>query len=200
MGSGQTVAVVTPYGDPAAASDLAAYRSQYGLTPCTVANGCFQQVNDKGATTGLPGYSPGWDVSISASLDAISAVCPNCHILLVEASGLGITLDLGPAENEAVALGAKFIDNDWGGSEEQTEATAFDPYFNHPGVAITAPAGDSSYPNIWYPAASPYVTAVGGTLLTADSSSSRGFDESAWALTGSGCSVWEAKPSWQVDG
>jgi hypothetical protein len=198
-GSGQTAAVVTPYGDPAAASDLAAYRSQYALTPCTVANGCFRQVNEKGTTTGLPGYTAGWDVGISESLDAISAVCPSCHILLVEATTSDITADLGPAEDEAVALGAKFIVNDWGGSEATSESTTFDPYFNHPGVAITAPAGNGGYPSAWYPAASQYVTAVGGTALTADSSSSRGFDEAAWSLTGSGCSADEPKPTWQVD-
>src|SRR5580693_1745876 len=50
-GSGQTVAVVTAYNDPTAASDLAAYRSQYGLTPCTAANGCFNLVSQTGSTT-----------------------------------------------------------------------------------------------------------------------------------------------------
>src|SRR5581483_11080117 len=34
-GSGQTVAIVDAYDDPSAESDLATYRSQYGLPACT---------------------------------------------------------------------------------------------------------------------------------------------------------------------
>jgi hypothetical protein len=195
-GSGQIVAVVTPYNDPTAASDLAAYRSQYGLAPCTVANNCFRQVSQTGSTTSLPGTSAEWNVPIAESIDAISAICPNCHILLVESNSTMIS-DLGPAEDEAVALGAKFITNDWTSPEFPTE-TSDDSYFDHPGIAITAPAGDSGYATA-YPAASQYVTAVGGTTLTADSSASRGFDESAWVNSGSGCSPYEPKPAWQTD-
>src|SRR5882724_1822820 len=58
-GSGQTVAVVTAYNDPDAASDMAAYRSQYGLAACTVADGCFTQVSQTGSTTSLPGTAAG---------------------------------------------------------------------------------------------------------------------------------------------
>ena len=195
-GSGQTVAVVTAFNDPSAASDLAAYRSQFGLQPCTVADGCFHQVSQTGSTTSLPGTSADWDVPVSESIDAISAICPNCHITVVEANSTSMT-DLGAAEDEAVSLAAKFITNDWSALESAGEASD-DTYFNHPGVAITAPAGDSGY-GATYPAASPYVTAVGGTVLTADSAAARGYDESAWSDSGSGCSAYEPKPAWQTD-
>jgi hypothetical protein len=199
-GSGETVAVVTAYGDSDAASDLAKYRSNYGLTPCTVADGCFTQVSQTGSTTGLPGASAGWSAGLSISMDMISAICPNCHILVVEANSSAIS-DLGIAENEAVALGANAVDNDWGIPEGNLGAaeTTYDPDFDHPGVAITAPAGDDGYGNIDYPAASQYVTAVGGTTLTADSGTTRGYTETAWTGTGSGCSADEPKPSWQTD-
>jgi subtilase family serine protease len=131
----------------------------------------------------------------------ISAICPSCHILVVEASSSDIT-DLGTAENEAVALGAKFIDNDWGIPEADlgvAETTYDSEYFDHPGVAITAPAGDDGYGVINYPAASPYVTAVGGTTLTVDTSVPRGYTETAWPSSSSGCSAYEPKPSWQTD-
>ena len=49
-----------------------------------------------------------------------------------------------------------------------------------------------------YPAASQYVTAVGGTTLT-QASNARGWTESAWSGAGSGCSSFEPKPSWQQD-
>jgi hypothetical protein len=196
-GSGQTVALVTPYGDPDAASDLASYRSEYGLSPCTVADGCFKQVSETGTST-LPGTSGTWDASEAASVDIISAICPNCHILVVEATSASIT-DLGTAENEAVSLGAKFIDNDWYVYESASETTYDTEYFDHPGVAITAPSGDGTGYGVTYPAASQYVIAVGGTTLTADSSSPRMYDETAWADSGSGCSQYEPKPSWQTD-
>lgn len=196
-GSGQTVAVVTAYNDPDAASDLAAYRGQYGLASCTVADKCFRQVSQTGSTTSLPGTAANWNVPVSESLDMISAICPNCHILLVEASSSAIT-DMGTAENEAVTLGARFIDNDWFTTETSAETGYDTSYFNHPGVAITAPAGDGGY-GTSYPAASPDVIAVGGTTLTASASTPRGYTETAWSGTGSGCSAYEPKPSWQTD-
>ena len=70
-------------------------------------------------------------------------------------------------------------------------------YFNHPGVAITASSGDSGY-GVEYPAASRYVTAVGGTTLSLGSGGSYG-GESVWSGSGSGCSVYETKPAWQTD-
>jgi hypothetical protein len=200
-GSGQTVAVVTAYDDSTAASDLATYRSQYGLRPCTTADNCFEKVSQTGSTTTLPGISAGWSVDASVSMDMISAICPNCHILLVEANSPAMT-DFGAAENEAVALGAHFVDNDWIIPEAQlgAEETSYDTqYFDHPGVAITAPAGNAGYGTTYYPAASPYVTAVGGTTLTADSSVPSGYTEAAWIGTSSGCSLYESKPSWQTD-
>ena len=47
----ETVAIVDAYDDPNAESDLAAYRSQYGLAACTTANGCFRKVNQNGGTS-----------------------------------------------------------------------------------------------------------------------------------------------------
>ena len=62
------------------------YRSHYGLSACTAANGCFKKVNQKGETESYPTPEPGWSVEISLDLDMASAACPKCHILLVEAS------------------------------------------------------------------------------------------------------------------
>src|SRR5438105_6243070 len=193
-GSGQTVAIVDAFDDPTAESDLAQYRSFYGLPPCTTANGCFRKVNETGGTI-YPPPSPDWALEISLDLDMVSAVCPNCHILLVEAT-TNLDSDLYTAEDTAAALGANAISNSWGGSEYSGQTTD-DAHFNHPGVAITASSGDSGY-GVSYPAASRFLTAVGGTSLTRNSSS-RGWTESAWSGAGSGCSAYDAKPSWQTD-
>ncbi|WP_369223031.1 putative Ig domain-containing protein [Streptomyces sp. R39] len=200
-GSGLTVAVVDAYNDPNAASDLATYRSTYGLSACTVANGCFKQVSQTGSTTSLPSNDSGWAGEEALDIDMVSAVCPNCNIILVEANS-ATDSDLGTAENEAVALGAKFVSNSWGGSESSSQTSEDTSYFKHPGVAITVSSGDSAY-GAEYPATSQYVTAVGGTALST-SSGTRGWTESVWKTsssegTGSGCSAYDSKPSWQTD-
>jgi subtilase family serine protease len=194
-GGGQTVAIVDAFDDPAAESDLAQYRSYYGLPPCTTANGCFRKVNQNGGTLPMPPPGADWGLEISLDLDMVSAVCPNCHILLVEGN-TNLNSDLYTAEDTAAALGANAISNSYGGSESSSE-TASDVHFNHPGVAITASSGDNGY-GVSYPAASRYVTAVGGTSLTRGGGT-RGWTESAWSGAGSGCSAYEAKPSWQTD-
>jgi len=193
-GSGQTVAIVDAYDDPKAESDLDTYRSHYGLSACTTANGCFKKVNQTGGTS-YPKANASWSVEISLDLDMASAACPNCHILLVEATSNANT-NLYTAENEAATLGATEISNSWGGEEFSGE-TSDDSYFHHTGVLISASAGDSGY-EVEYPAASQYVIAVGGTNLV-KASNSRGWSETAWDRTGSGCSKYESKPAWQTD-
>jgi hypothetical protein len=206
-GSGQTVAIVDAYDDPNAASDLATYRSQFGLPACTVANGCFTKISQTGSTTSLPQPSPGgtqdWTGEISLDVDMVSSICPNCHILLVEATNPS-DANLGAAVNEAVAKGAKFVSNSYGGDEVSSEVSEDSQYYNHPGVVVTASAGDDGY-GVSYPASSPYVTSVGGTSLST-ASNARGWSEKVWGSTsnvnggtGSGCSRYEAKPSWQTD-
>ncbi|MEU1628322.1 putative Ig domain-containing protein [Streptomyces sp. NPDC020096] len=199
-GSGQTVAIVDAQDDPNAESDLATYRSQYGLPACTTANGCFHKIDQNGGTS-YPTADSGWAGEISLDVDMVSAVCPQCHILLVEANTASMA-DLGTAVNQAVSQGAKYVSNSYGGSEDSTDTASDSQYFNHPGVAITVSAGDSAY-GAEYPAASQYVTSVGGTALTRDSSA-RGWSESVWNTsstegTGSGCSAYDPKPSWQKD-
>ncbi|CAG6396283.1 Putative Ig domain-containing protein [Actinacidiphila cocklensis] len=200
-GAGATVAIVDAQDDPSAEADLATYRSQYGLAACTTANGCFKKVNQTGGTS-YPSADSGWAGEISLDLDMVSAVCPQCHILLVEATSASMD-DLGTAVNEAVTLGAKYVSNSYGGSEDSSDTTADTQYFNHPGVAITVSSGDSGY-GAEYPASSRYVTAVGGTSLSRASGTTRGWSEKVWGSTtgdgaGSGCSAYDAKPSWQTD-
>ncbi|MER5521147.1 S53 family peptidase [Streptomyces sp. NPDC002763] len=200
-GSGETIAIVDAYNDPNAETDLATYRSYYGLSACTTANGCFKKVSQTGSTTSLPSSDAGWSEEISLDLDMASAICPNCKILLVEATSATMA-NLGTAVNEAVTLGAKFVSNSYGGSESSSDTSYDSSYFNHTGVAITVSAGDSGY-GAEYPAASKYVTSVGGTKL-ATSSTTRGWTETVWKTsstegTGSGCSAYDAKPTWQTD-
>jgi subtilase family serine protease len=194
-GAGQTVAIVDAYDDNKAEADLGTYRSTYGLPACTTANGCFKKVNQSGTQGSYPSNNQSWAVEISLDLDMVSATCPQCHILLVEASS-NANANLYAAEDTAARLGATEISNSYGGAESSSDPST-NSHFNHPGVAITVSSGDGGY-GVEYPAASPFVTAVGGTTLQR-ASNTRGWTESAWSGAGSGCSAYEAKQSWQTD-
>jgi len=193
-GAGQTIAIVDAYDDPNAESDLAVYRSQFGLSACTTANGCFRKVDQSGGTT-YPRANQGWAEEISLDLDMASAICPACKILLVEATTNSFS-NLAAGVDRAALMGATVISNSYGGSEYSSEVSD-QSHFNHPGIAITVSSGDNGF-GTEFPAASQYVTAVGGTTLTKDGSS-RGFTETVWSGAGSGCSAYIAKPSWQTD-
>jgi subtilase family serine protease len=182
-GGGRTVAIVDAYDDPTAEADLGVYRSQFGLPACTTANGCFRKVDQTGGTTSYPSTDAGWAEEISLDLDMVSAVCPGCHILLVETTSSSIA-NLGTGVNTAARMGAVAISNSYGGGDASD--SVYGRYYNHPGIAVTASSGDSGY-GVEFPASSHYVTAVGGTSLTR-ASNSRGWTESAWSGAGSGCS------------
>ena len=205
-GAGTTVAIVDAYDDPTAESDLAIYRAQYGLPPCTTANGCFKKVDQRGGTD-YPITDTGWAGEISLDLDMVSAVAPNAHILLVESDTAQFT-DMAAAVDTAAA-GAKYVSNSYGSGydsspgsgEDPSELTDLDVHYNHPGVAMVVSSGDGDY-GVSYPAASQYVTSVGGTSLD-PSDGERGWAESVWHNSyggpGSGCSVYEPKPAFQKD-
>jgi hypothetical protein len=229
----QTIALVDAYNDLNAEADLNTYAEAFGLPACTKANGCFRKVGEAGSEAILPfprssvelsafsegskhqremaEEAEGWALETATDIEVAHAICQNCHILLVEASS-PMYQQLQPAENTAVALHATEISNSWGGQESESDSSAFD----HPGIAITAAAGDDGYLN-WdqyatrnergspyfegadYPASSPHVISVGGTELN--------LDEGAWGSEspwdsregggGSGCSESLEAPAWQ---
>jgi Subtilase family len=229
----QTIALVDAYNDPSAEADLNVYASEFGLPACTKADGCFQQVNENGGEANLPfprsraeletfakgtahqreeaEEAEGWALETATDVEVAHAVCQNCRILLVEASSPEYS-QLDSAENTAASR-ANEVSDSWGGPEGGED----DPAFNHPGVAITAAAGDDGYLN-WgqyetssqpgspyfqgadYPAASPHVVSVGGTKLTLDAAGAWQ-SESVWSSEGaggSGCSDLLAAPPWQA--
>jgi hypothetical protein len=191
----QTIAIVTAYDSPNIEQDLRTYSKTFSLPICSSANHCFRKVNDAGKDAPLPGRSALWALETSLDVEVAHAVCPNCKILLVEAGSSSVS-DLVAAVDTAARLGADVISNSWVVKEFRGE-TSYDSHFNRPGIAITAASGDTGYGVSW-PAASPYVTAVGGTTLDLDNTNAR-VRESAWEQGGSGCSAYEAKPSWQSD-
>ena len=189
--AGTTVAIVDAYADPNVASDLGVYRARMGLpalcgtgvTPCS---GTFTIATPQGTPVG----NTSWAQEISLDVDMVSAICPNCNILLEEAASNSYA-NLGGAVNDAAARGAIAISNSYGGSDSSSDAGFDASYYNHPNVAVTASSGDNGY-GVEYPAASPDVIAVGGTHLSSVTG-----PETVWSGAGSGCSSYEPRPSWQ---
>jgi hypothetical protein len=201
-GYGDTVGIVDAgvgYND--IASDLAQYRAAYNLPPCTIANGCLRVVDQNGGDnlpTAAAGNAPGWGFETALDVDAVSAICPNCHILLVEAANDESSGSLAAAEHTAYQLGANQISNSW---LEWWPFSSSDYVF--PGVATVAATGDYSYlsppDNTPYPASLPGVTAAGGTALTPTMTpSARGVVESGSYWDSSSCSS-EQQPPWQAE-
>lgn len=198
----QVIAIVDAYDHPNILSDLNTYSNAFGIPALPACSGpvtsspvpCFQKVNPYGGAS-YPAINAGWALEIALDVEAAHAMCQNCGILLVEASSNSFA-NLMQAVDTAVAMGANVISNSYGASEFSSE-TSYDSHFNHPGTAITFSSGDSGY-GAEYPAASQYVTAVGGTSLYLNPDSSYK-SESAWSGAGSGCSAFEPKPIWQTD-
>lgn len=198
----QTVAIVDAYDDPSIATDLKKYDETFSLPAfpscgSTVTTSCFEKVNQSGSASGpWPSKSSGWALEIALDVEVAHSICQNCKILLVEANSSSLT-NLGAAVNTAASKGATEISNSYGGSEFSGETgETYGSAYNHPGIAVTVSSGDNGYGSFGFPAASPYVVAVGGTTLSLNADNTyKG--ESVWSGTGSGCSSYVAAPGWQ---
>lgn len=197
LGARQTVAVVAPYGNPKAEADLAVYRAENGLPPCGPDFPCLRKVNQRGGSASPPA-NVSWSLSSAGGLQMVSAACPNCQLLLVEADDDTVE-NLGLAVDRAVQLGADVVVAMYG-VDEYEGMLADAVHYDHPGVPIVAPSGNAGIGlRQLVPASYSTVVAVGGTALFRDDSP-RGWGETAWQRTGSGCSVYVARPAWQREG
>jgi len=180
---------VDAFGYPGLEQDLATFRSNFGLPACTTQNGCFKRMDQNGGGSDPP-PDPGWDVEQALDVDAVSAACPDCHILVVQATS-NTFANLGTAVNRAAQQpGVVAISNSYGGGNGSNSAA-----YNHPGIAVTASTGDNGFNGGSYPSSDTHVVAVGGTSVFKDSSS-RGFHETVWNGAGSGCGT-NPRPKWQ---
>ncbi len=194
-----TIAIVDAYDHPRIKSDLDTYNSTFGLPffpscSATVTSGCFLKVNQNGSTSFFPPSNAGWALEIALDVETAHAMCSNCKLVLVEANSASYA-DLMMAVDQAMKQGATVISNSYGSNEFSSEST-YDAHFSGlMGRAILFSSGDSGY-GVEYPAASQYVTAVGGTTLSLGIGNTYG-GEVAWKGAGSGCSAYESKPGFQ---
>lgn len=197
-GAGQTIVIVDAPGSADVAGDLSAFNSYYGLPPCTVSNGCFQQINLSNAPAAS---STDWDMEIGLDVQWAHAMAPSARIVLVEAASANVA-DLFKGLQAAVTQpNVVAVSMSWGAPEFTAETKAnYDGFFKqHPGIAFFAAAGDTGNDgsNQIYPAASPYVTAVGGTTIASLVLPETSTSETAWSLGGGGPSIYESMPAYQ---
>jgi subtilase family serine protease len=208
-GAGITIALVDAYGYPSLEADLATYRSTYGLPACTTATGCLKIVNGNGTATPPTTSDAGWDEETALDIQMVSAICPLCHIVVVEADVDADPKGLIEAQSAAATQGVTSISNSWSTPEYSGVEEDDSQYFTHPGVAIYAATGDWGYEELTdtqdgsndhgpqWPSTSPQVIAVGGTTVSAATGTTRGWKETAWTSGGSSCSLAFPKPSYQ---
>jgi subtilase family serine protease len=213
-GKGVVIAAVDAFGYPDARKDLKMYRALAGLPP-----GHFQIVNQSGKPGPLPPVNRGnqlWQLESALDIEMLSALCPNCTVLLVQANSDSIS-DLIKSEQTALRL-ASATSNSWGGAEQVPSEPTFD---NHPNKVIVAAAGDNGAGvpdnSSWGPSQEFQpcgfrgVICAGGTSLIMKGG--QRVSEVVWedfqivisgatidgGATGSGCSAIVPKPSWQKD-
>ncbi len=186
-GAGAVIAIVSAFDNPNVKSDLATYRSYYGLPPAV-----FTKYNQTGQQGNYPQPNRNWAFETDLDVEMASAVCPNCTLDLIEAKDSTLA-NMGLAVVEAVNLGAQVVSNSWGcySAGCTWNTTAFD----HAGVTYLAAAGDLGYGS-FPPAQFANVVSVGGTVLSRNGTT---FRETVWADTSGGCAPNIAKPSWQHD-
>jgi subtilase family serine protease len=198
-GSGQKVAVIEAGDESTASTDLATYRTEYGLGTAS-----FFKYNETGQQSNYPPSCEnyGWCLETDLDIEMVSTSCPKCTIYLMEAGGQ--ISDFEAAEAEAVKLGAKILSNSWSCPEDwDCEDTNFPNYFDTKGVVYLASTGDSGYNTIGGPSDLATVIGVGGTQLALSGSK---YTETIWNGAAAGCSSPTVvgspgvpKPSWQHD-
>jgi Bacterial Ig-like domain (group 2) len=206
----RVIAIVDAYDDVNAYAHLSTYRSSMGLPAignCSLAtltgltssssSPCFAKVDQAGGTS-YPAANSGWSNEIDLDLQAASAVCPMCSIVLLEASTASfanLATAVTTASNTPHVLA---ISNSYGSTGDASGASypAWDNAAKK-GFAVMASTGDGGY-GASFPASGTYVIAVGGTTLAVDGTTGARTGETAWSGAGSGCSAYNAAGSWQV--
>jgi len=218
-GSGTTIAIVDAPGSSTIAADLALFNARFGLpslTSCTSTTTGVSSACTTSASAGKPyltvidlscgptkkttaptcaGYDAGWGDEIALDVQYAHAFAPKANIILIMAKSsafndMDAAVKLAAAQPNVVAVSMSY-----GGQEFKSE-TFFDTTFKNGiannGVVFLASTGDAGDwgSNKEYPAASIYVTAVGGTGIKTTG-------EIGWSGGGGGPAIFQSMPSYQ---
>jgi kumamolisin len=188
------IAIVDAGDYPTAASDLAAFSTQFGIPPADLTV-TWPGLSKK---TKPPVFSD-WEVEEALDIEWAHAMAPHAKLFLVES----VQLNTDPTW-AAVKLAAKLVAENgggvvsmsWGDAEVKQEKS-WDKYFTTPGVVYFAAAGDGGIGVSIYPGASPNVVSVGGTYFNRDNKGN--FVNETYYTGGGGgdISAYEPIPSYQ---
>ena len=223
-GTGETIAIVDAYNDPAIFQAVDAFDSQF--SPADSGPTLYDQygdasmfltvLNQSGQADSLPPVDPNgpgtanWEMEEALDVEWIHAIAPGAQIILVEADSQSLSDLMAAVGTAAAQPGVSVVSMSWGFTEGQSvfaadEAT-YDSVFNVPGVTFLASTGDYGAADPEYPSFSPNVVAVGGSALTLNADNSYdsetgwgSYSDAAGTMIGSGggISLYEAEPSFQ---
>jgi hypothetical protein len=224
-GTGQTIAIVAAFDNPAIYQAVDTFDAQFGLTtdgPTLLdqygpAASFLTVLNQDGQASSLPATDPigpgadNWEVEEALDVEWAHALAPGAHILLVESNSALLADLMHSVASAAAQPNVSVVSMSWGFTEGQTvlasDEACYDNLFAAPGVTFVASTGDYGAANPEYPAFSPNVLAVGGTSLYLNADNSYN-SETGWGYfstsagtfigTGGGLSLYEPEPSYQL--
>jgi subtilase family serine protease len=190
-GGAGTISIIDAYDDATIEKDLGVFDIAYGLSACTVKNGCLEKHLMATSTK----TDNGWALETSLDVEWAHAMAPQAKILLVEAktpSGANLlsAIDYAADRKDVVSVSMS-----WGGDEFSDELSYDSHFTSKYGAAFFASSGDDGAGVSW-PAVSPSVVGVGGTSLALTASGTL-VSEAAWSGSGGGVSAYEIQPDYQ---
>ncbi|MCL4399511.1 S53 family peptidase [Candidatus Parvarchaeota archaeon] len=201
-GNGSSVAIIVARGDPSLISDLNVFDSQYSLSP--LVNGSNLLVE---YPFGLPRhYTQKWATESALDVETFHSLAPGAKIYLVIApnsswlfNAINFTVNNLPVQTISISWGATELEYNNAGIQQVNQILSS---AENKGINIFAASGDSGAYNgqgtlnVNYPASSPNVVSVGGTVLSVSSGGSYQ-SETAWNGSGGGESIFFGKLPFQ---
>lgn len=223
-GTGQTIIIIDSYGSPTIQNDLKTFDAGYGL-PDPPSFQVLAPLGTKPWDPNDP-TMVSWAFETSLDVEWAHAMAPGANIVLMtspvaETQGVQGMPQFLKLEKYALKhkLG-KIISQSWATTENTLFANKkglkvlsdFESFYASAAkknVTVFSSSGDSGvanpdthgnyypFPTVNYPASSPYVTAVGGTSLTADTQGNYQ-SEVGWSGSGGGISQYFTEPDYEI--
>jgi subtilase family serine protease len=227
-GKGQTIVIIDSFGSPTIKDDLHAFDQGYGLPdpPLFKVLAPLGTINFNSSNADMVG----WAFESTLDVEWAHAMAPDANIILMtspvdETEGVQGLPEFLYLERLAVKSHlANIISQSWGATENtlftfggRQLLKSFNDFYRQAAAAhvtVFASAGDAGvanvningqiypFPTVNFPASSPYVTAVGGTTLMADTSgnyqSEVVWNDGPGSATGGGVSQFFAEPAYEL--
>lgn len=225
IGAGQSIVIIDSFGSPTIAQDLKTFDAGYGL-PDPPSLKIYAPLGKKPFNPN-DSTMVSWAVETTLDVEWAHAMAPGANIVLMtspvaETQGIqgmpqflfleqyALDHQLGKIISQSWATTENTLFSSNGGKQVLISFNNFYRQAAADGVTVFGSTGDSGvanpkvngqiypFPTVNFPASSPYVTAVGGTSLTA-STQGKYQSENGWSGSGGGVSQYFKEPDWQHD-